>query len=93
MIEEKDIAEKAINFDEYRIDKNQYDELQLRGLEIGIEEKLDVSVYSNPLLIFLQMRELRKAMEQGINILPFVKKNFGTEILNRLEKPTKTVLS
>ena len=55
--------DKAIN-----IDKSKYNTGQMRQIEMGLEEGLDVSKYADPKYDFSQMYQIRIGLKRGLDV-------------------------
>jgi uncharacterized protein (DUF342 family) len=64
-------------FEDLLNDKAEFDILQTGEIEKGINEGLDVSKYSRPEYSHYLMRQIRKGMEAGIDLTPYVQYDVG----------------
>jgi len=54
-------------------ESQKYDWLQQKEIELGKRQGLDVSIYDSPDIPYETMRQLRKGLEDGINLKNYIK--------------------
>lgn len=59
---------------------------QLRELELGLEEGLDVSFYANKEFLAIQMQEIRKGLKNGIDVSVYAKTAYDWFQMKELRK-------
>lgn len=68
-----------------------FDYFQQEEIRKGLENNIDVSVYAKPELPYNIMHQLRKALEDGHDLTPYI--TFGVGILHELRKALKSNIS
>ena len=56
---------------------NQFDIFQKNEISKGLESKVDVSIYANPIFKEEQMRELREGLEENLDVSKYANPDFG----------------
>ena len=74
-----------------RINLEEYDYFQQEEIRKGLEKNIDVSVYAKPELPYNIMHQLRKALEGGNDLTPYIP--YGVGILHELRKAMKSGIS
>lgn len=70
---------------------NSFDYFQQEEIRKGIENHIDVSVYAKPELPYNIMHQLRKALEDGNDLTPYI--TYGAGVLHELRKAMKSGIS
>ena len=73
-----------INFEDY-------DFFQQEEIRKGLEKNIDVSIYAKPELPYNIMHQLRKALENGNDLTPYI--SYGAGVLHELRKALKSGIS
>ena len=47
---------------------SKYDEFQLKEMKLGLESRVNISLYANPKFNQYQMKEIRLGLEEGLDI-------------------------
>ena len=68
-----------------------YDYFQQEEIRKGLEKNIDVSVYAKPELPYNIMHQLRKALEYGNDLTPYIP--YGVGVLHELRKAAKSGIS
>lgn len=68
-----------------------FDYFQQEEIHKGLENNIDVSVYAKPELPYNIMRQLRKALEDGHDLTPYI--SYGVGVLHELRKAMKSGIS
>lgn len=56
-----------------KYEEENYDDMQLQEIRLGVEHNVNVSHYANENFLFLQMREIRIGLEAGVDVSVYAK--------------------
>ena len=65
---------------------NQFDKYQQEEILIGLEEKLDVSIYAKTEFNWEQMKEIREGLKNNIDVSIYAKPNFTDSLFCSFKK-------